>query len=61
MVQEEPSLDNDTPCKVVLTAEQWNLALSVLREAPYKLVAPLVQQIIAQCMATKLDGASGRN
>lgn len=50
-------IDNNTPCSVTLTAEEWNVALSVLREAPYKHVAQLIEQIISQCMQARMDGA----
>lgn len=53
-------IDNNTPCSVTLTAEEWNIALSVLREAPYKIVAQLIEQVISQCMQARMDGPLGQ-
>ena len=36
---------------VTLTAQEWNTLMTIIGEAPFKLVAPLVQQIQGQCMA----------
>ena len=35
---------------VVLEAQAWNVVLTVLAEAPFKLAAPLIQDIQRQCM-----------
>jgi hypothetical protein len=36
---------------VKLTVERWNQILALLSEAPYKVVAPLIQEIHQQCTA----------
>ena len=33
---------------VTLTAQQWNIVLGALGEAPFRIAQPVVQQIIAQ-------------
>lgn len=33
-----------------MTNEEWQTTLSVLREAPYKVVAPLIEKIVGQCI-----------
>ena len=38
----------DTPVSVTLQAQEWNAMLSVLVDAPYKMVAGLVAQITEQ-------------
>jgi len=43
-VQQQPIQPN-TPLSVTLQAQEWNQILAVLSEAPYKAVAPLIDQI----------------
>ena len=36
---------------VTLTAQEWNSLMTLLGEAPFRVVALLIQQIQSQCMA----------
>ena len=35
---------------VRLEAQQWNQVLMIISEAPWKIAAPLIEQIRSQCM-----------
>jgi hypothetical protein len=35
----------DTPIAVTLQAQEWNMVLGILSDAPYKLVAPIIQKL----------------
>ena len=48
---EPQRIEGNTPLSVTLQAAEWEAVLSVLRKAPYELVAGPIQGIIAQCMA----------
>lgn len=50
-------MDRNKECPVTMSAEEWNVVLSVLREAPYKVVAPLIERIISQCVAHEHSAA----
>ena len=39
------------PLTVTLEAQQWNAVMSAIVEAPYRIVAPLVQSITEQLQA----------
>jgi hypothetical protein len=43
--------DPNEPLAVTLTAQEWNALLSVLVDAPYRIVAPLIQKIGEQARA----------
>jgi hypothetical protein len=43
-------IDRGKECSVTMSADEWNVVLSILREAPYRTVAPLIERIIAHCM-----------
>jgi len=42
-------IDRNAVTTVEMTNEEWQTVLSVLREAPYKIVAPLIETIVGQC------------
>jgi hypothetical protein len=46
----------DTPISVTLQAQEWNAMLSVLVDAPYKMVAGLVAQITEQAQRQAQQG-----
>lgn len=35
----------DTPITVTLQAQEWNVVMGILADAPYKLVAPIIQKL----------------
>jgi len=43
-------LDRRAEAMVSMTNDEWQVVLSVLREAPYKVVAPLIDKIVGQCI-----------
>lgn len=45
---------------VTLEAAAWETILRVLSDAPYRIVAPLVQSIQAQCLAPNEVAAIGQ-
>lgn len=53
-------IDNNTMIEVVMTAQQWNAVLTYLAEGPYKLVAPLVNDIQRQCQRYDTDSIRHR-
>jgi hypothetical protein len=48
-------MDANDRLSVNLTAGEWNSLMTVLGEAPFRVVAPLIQQIQSQCMAQSQD------
>jgi hypothetical protein len=44
------TIDRSQPIAVTLTAEQWQVAMQVLSNGPYNVVAELIGQIQQQCM-----------
>ena len=45
-----PTLKPDDRITVELTAQQWNVVLGCLSDAPYRIAAPLMHEIQRQCM-----------
>jgi hypothetical protein len=43
---------------VQMANDEWQVVLSVLREAPYKVVAPLIEKIISQCISQSMPDAN---
>lgn len=43
-------LERNAPATVEMTNEEWQTVLAILREAPYKVVAPLIDKIVSQCI-----------
>jgi hypothetical protein len=43
-----PPLQPDQPISVTLEAQQWNVVLGALGEAPYRIAAPVIGKIIEQ-------------
>ena len=54
-IQEEPrNIDSNTPIAVTMTAMQWAMITDGIRELPFKIAAPLLQEVTRQLMeATK--------
>lgn len=55
-------MQSDQPVTVTLAAQDWNVVLGALGEAPYRLAAPVVQRIMEQVQeqhppAAKPNGA----
>lgn len=50
-------LDPNVETSVVMTNAEWQTVLSVLREAPYKVVAPLIEKIVGQCIQQAMPKA----
>ena len=44
------TIDRSQPIAVTLTAEQWQVTMEVLSGGPYRVVAPIIEQIRRQCM-----------
>ena len=53
-------LDRMSVSTVTMTNEEWQVVLSVLREAPYKVVAPLIEKIVGQCVAQAMPQHANR-
>lgn len=50
-MQQQPIQLNPTDkIPITLEAQQWNLVLMTLAEAPFKIAAPLIEAIRGQCM-----------
>jgi hypothetical protein len=45
----------DDKLPVMLEARAWETVMRVLSEAPYRVVAPLIGEIQAQCMRQQAD------
>lgn len=46
-------LDPAAPLAITLHAQQWNMILNVLHDAPYRIAAPLIQAITDQAQAAQ--------
>jgi hypothetical protein len=46
-------ISNNTPIAVTMTAEMWNQAIDLMREAPvpHRVSDPVIREIYRQCMA----------
>lgn len=53
-------LDRNALSMVQMTNEEWQTTLAILREAPYKIVAPIIEKIVGQCVAGQVSGISNR-
>ena len=53
-------LDRNAEATVTMTNEEWQIALAILREAPYKVVAPLIEKIIGQCISQAMPRHADR-
>ena len=51
------TMQRDQPFAVTLRAEQWNVVLQVLSEAPFRVAAPLIGEIEKQCRAQDTTAA----
>jgi len=49
--QQQQPIDPATPIPVTLKAIEWDQVLNVLGEAPFKVVAALIQKIIEQAQS----------
>lgn len=47
---EQQRIEGNTPLSVTMTAAEWENVLSVLRKAPFEVVAHAIQVIVGQCM-----------
>jgi len=54
------SIEATAQIAITLQAQEWNQVLSILAEAPYKLVAPLVEQITRQATEQAGQQAASR-
>jgi hypothetical protein len=43
-------IDGNAESSVTMANTEWQTVLAILREAPYKVVAPLIEKIIGQCV-----------
>lgn len=43
------------PLTVTLEAQQWNAVMALLAEGPYRVAAPLIQEIQRQCMSASVQ------
>lgn len=50
-MMQQRDIPADAPIEVTLTAAQWNAVLGVLQEGPYRIVAPLIAEIMRQAQA----------
>ena len=48
------------PVTIVLQAQQWNVIIEVLHNAPYRVAAPLIGSISEQARAAEAAPALGR-
>jgi hypothetical protein len=46
-------LDPTAPLAITLQAQQWNMILNVLHDAPYRIAAPLIAAITDQAQAAQ--------
>lgn len=53
-----PPINPETPLAVTLTAAEWNQALAILSEAPYRTVATLIGKISGQASTAAAVAAS---
>lgn len=53
-MQQQP-IEPRTPLSVTLTAETWNVVISVLRKGPYELVADPINAILGQCQSSAVQ------
>jgi hypothetical protein len=49
--QTPQTIEATTPIPVTLQAVQWNQAIALLTEGPYRIAAPLIQEIAKQTQA----------
>jgi hypothetical protein len=49
--QSVQTIDATTPIPVTLQAVQWNQAIALMTEGPYRVAAPLIQEIAKQTQA----------
>jgi hypothetical protein len=52
-----PPINPETPLAVTLTAAEWNQALAILSEAPYRTVATIIGKITEQATAAAATSA----
>jgi hypothetical protein len=50
VTQQQPNLNPTDKVPITLEAQQWNVVLMALAEAPFKISAPLIEAIRGQCM-----------
>ena len=55
----EQSIPSTMPIEITLSAAEWNVVLGMLAEAPYRVAAPLINQIQEQARAVAAGGANG--
>ena len=55
MQQQQQPVDPATPISITMPAGQWDQVLNILGDAPFKVVAGLIQKIVEQA-----QGATGQ-
>ena len=43
--QQQQGVEATMPLQITLQAQEWNVVLSTLNEAPYRVAAPLIQKM----------------
>lgn len=41
-------MDANDPVQITLAAQQWNVVIAALNEAPYRVAAPVIEAILKQ-------------
>lgn len=44
----EMKMEANDPVQITLTAQQWNVVIAALNDAPYRVAAPVIERILAQ-------------
>ena len=53
----EQTIDGNATTAVIMQNHEWQVVLSVLRKAPYDVVAPLIEKIVGQCVQQAMSDA----
>jgi hypothetical protein len=57
---EPQPIQPDQPITITLDAQQWNMVLGALGEAPWRLASPLINRIMEQIQAVQQSPAAPR-
>jgi hypothetical protein len=49
--QQPTAIDPETPINITLQAQEWNIVLGAMGEAPFRLVNPIIQKLMSQVAA----------
>ncbi len=52
--------DQDVPVTITLKVQEWNAVLNILAEGPFRIVAPLIQNITEQAQKSHPGTANAR-